>query len=214
VENFQEHPQSILLTDSIVPHLRQQRPAGDFCIGQDSGIYWRLTDPPLRGALAPDWFVVLGVPPLLDGMLRRSYVLWQERVHPYVALEFVSRTGAEERDRTPNEGKFWIYENRIRPQFYGIYEVNPGRIEMYHLAGDSFVRMEPNERGRYHLPDLDVELGIWNGEYLGANLPWMRFFTRDGALLPTGHERADIERQRADRLAARLRALGADGNGE
>jgi hypothetical protein len=41
-KNFQEHPQSILLTSSIRPVLEQLHPDGRYCIGQDSGIYWRL----------------------------------------------------------------------------------------------------------------------------------------------------------------------------
>jgi hypothetical protein len=40
-KNFQEHPQSLLLTDSIQPVLQQLHFDGQFCIGQDSGIYWR-----------------------------------------------------------------------------------------------------------------------------------------------------------------------------
>ncbi len=58
VENFLEHPQSILITDSIKPLLEQRHPDGQYCIGQDSGIYWRLTDPLEKGAEAPDWFYV------------------------------------------------------------------------------------------------------------------------------------------------------------
>src|SRR6185437_3695326 len=78
VENLQEHPQSILLTDSLYPVLQRLYPDGQFAIGQNSGIYWRHTDPPLRGCLAPDWYVVPGVPQTLEGQIRRSYVLWQE----------------------------------------------------------------------------------------------------------------------------------------
>ncbi len=37
-KNFQEHPQSILLTDSIKPILQKRHPDGQYCIGQDSGI--------------------------------------------------------------------------------------------------------------------------------------------------------------------------------
>jgi hypothetical protein len=72
VKNFQEHPQSVLLTDSIRPALELLHPDGQYAIGQDSGIYWRLTDPPERGAAAPDWFYVPHVPPLLEGKTRRS----------------------------------------------------------------------------------------------------------------------------------------------
>jgi hypothetical protein len=39
VKNFQEHPQSLILTDSLEPVLRQRYPEGDYAIGQDSGIY-------------------------------------------------------------------------------------------------------------------------------------------------------------------------------
>ncbi|WP_026087708.1 Uma2 family endonuclease, partial [Chlorogloeopsis fritschii] len=77
------------------------------------GIYWRLTDPPEKGAEAPDWFYVPNVPPLLDGQTRRSYVLWREYIAPLIVLEFVSGDGSEERDKTPWTGKFWIYEQVI-----------------------------------------------------------------------------------------------------
>jgi len=63
VKNFQEHPQSILLTDSISPVLQQLHPDGNYAIGQDCGIYWRMTEPPEKGALSPDWFYVPNVPP-------------------------------------------------------------------------------------------------------------------------------------------------------
>jgi Uma2 family endonuclease len=76
VKNFQEHPQSILLTTSIRPVLDQLHPDGQYAIGQDCGIYWRLTDPPEKGAEAPDWFYVTNVPPLLSrklSVLRRFH---------------------------------------------------------------------------------------------------------------------------------------------
>ena len=131
VKNFQEHPQSILLTTSIRPILEQVHPDGQYCIGQDSGIYWRVAgppEPPERGAEAPDWFYVPHVPPTLDGNLRRSYVMWRELMPPLIVLEFVSGDGSEERDRTPRQGKLWIYERIIRPAFYGIYEVKKAQI--------------------------------------------------------------------------------------
>ena len=37
VKNFQEHPQSILLTESIKPILQAIHPDGQYTIGQDSG---------------------------------------------------------------------------------------------------------------------------------------------------------------------------------
>jgi Uma2 family endonuclease len=224
VKNFQEHPQSLLLTDSIQPVLQQLHPDGQFCIGQDSGIYWRMADPPERGAEAPDWFYVPHVPPLLDGQLRRSYVLWQEYVAPLIVLEFVSGTGAEERDKTPITGKFWVYEQAIRVPFYGIYEVTKAQVELYHLIENSYQPMLPNERGHYPIAPMGVELGIWQGEFQNMELPWLRWWNLQGNLLLSGEERAEQEhqraeqeyqraeqeRQRADRLAEYLRSQGID----
>ncbi|MBP0016787.1 MAG: Uma2 family endonuclease [Cyanobacteria bacterium SBLK] len=236
VKNFQEHPQSILLTESIWEKLQDIHPDGQFCIGQDSGIYWRISDPPQRGAEAPDWFYVPDVPSTLEGQARRSYVMWQELVAPLIAIEFVSGSGAEERDREAYQGKFWVYEKAIRIPFYGIYEVKKASIEMYQLIAGKYQLMSPNERGHYVLEDMGVELGIWQGVYKNIDLPWLRWWDTQGNLLLTGEERADAEKQRADtekqradtekqradtekqradaekqraeRLAARLRELG------
>ena len=198
VKNFQEHPQSILLTDSIKPILQKRHPDGQYCIGQDSGIYWRLTDPPLEGAKAPDWFYVGNVPPLLNGKTRRSYVLWQEYIAPLIVLEFVSGNGEEERDKTPWQGKFWIYEQVIRPPFYGIYEVSKASVEVYELIGGKYELLTPGDRGHYAITPLGVELGIWQGEYQSMELPWLRWWDLQGNLLLTGEERAEVESQRAE----------------
>ncbi|MDY6941041.1 MAG: Uma2 family endonuclease [Cyanobacteriota bacterium] len=224
VKNFQEHPQSLLLTDSISSTLQQLHPDAQYAIGQDSGIYWRLTDPPQRGAEAPDWFYVPNVPPTLDGQMRRSYVLWQEIVAPLIVLEFVSGNGSEERDRTPYEGKFWVYERAIRVPFYGIYEVTKASVEMYHLLNGGYSLLPANERGHYPIPSMGVELGIWQGTYKNVELPWLRWWDSQGNLLLTGEERAERESQRAEResqraeeierentrLREQLKALGVD----
>ena len=208
VKNFQEHPQSILLTDSITPILETIHADGNYCIGQDSGIYWRLTDPLEKGAEAPDWFYVPNVPPTLDGQSRRSYVMWQEFVAPLIVLEFVSGNGAEERNRTPllrtdkqetKPGKFWVYENAIRPAFYGIYEVRKASVEVYSLIQNRYELVAANDRGHYPIPQLGVELGIWQGSYQNMELPWLRWWDSQGNLLLSGAERAEEERQRADR---------------
>ncbi|MBC5797813.1 Uma2 family endonuclease [Sphaerospermopsis sp. LEGE 00249] len=198
VKNFQEHPQSILLTESIWSRLQEIHPDKQFCIGQDSGIYWRITEPPQKGAEAPDWFYVPDVPPTLNGQMRRSYVLWQEFVAPLIVIEFVSGNGAEERDETPYLGKFWVYEKAIRVPFYGIYEVQKASLELYHLVEGKYYLMSPNERGRYLIQKMGVELGIWQGTYKNVELPWLRWWDLDGNLLLTGEEQAEQERQRAE----------------
>ena len=227
VKNFQEHPQSILLTDAIEPILKNLYPEGDYAIGQDCGIYWRLTDPLERGAECPDWFYVPNVQSTLNGQLRRSYVLWQEFVSPLIVLEFVSGDGSEERDKTPislseqegraKPGKFWIYENVISPPFYGIYEVSKASVEVYHLVDGKYQLLSANERGHFPIAALGVELGIWRGVYQNMELPWLRWWDSEGNLLLTGWEmtrlsevRLEQERTRSERLAEQLRSAGIE----
>jgi Uma2 family endonuclease len=231
VKNFQEHPQSILLTDSLDAVLQKLHPDGQYCIGQDCGIYWRETDPPEKGAEAPDWFYVPNVPPRLAGQIRRSYVLWREYVAPLIVLELASGDGSEERDTTPLTGKFWVYERVIRPAFYGIFGVNSGSLEVYHWVDGSYQRLASNERGHYPIAPFGVELGVWQGSYQNQPGLWLRWWDLQGDLLLIGTERAEQERQRAeqehesaeqerqraeqerqraDRLAQRLRELGID----
>jgi hypothetical protein len=142
---------------------------------------------------------------------------WQEIVSPLVVLEFVSGDGQEERDRTPFEGKFWVYEQAIRVPFYGIYEAAKSSVEVYHLVDGYYRLLLANERGHFPFEPLGVELGIWQGHYQNADLPWLRWWNGQGDLLLTGEERADQaeslleqERLRVERLAEQLRALGAD----
>ena len=241
VTNFRELPQSLVITESLLPVLDRLHPDGRFAIGQDSGIYWREADPPERGSIAPDWFYVPGVDRILDGHYRRSYVLWKELVPPRIVLEFASGDGDEERDRTPWRGKFWIYEQMIRPIYYGIFHVESGGLEVFQLAGGRFVPIAPNPRGHFPVVDLDIELGTWRGRVLGEEACWLRAWDSRGNLLLSDAERVDEERRRADEerrradeerrradeqkrradeqmwraeaLAAKLRALGIEPDG-
>ena len=170
VKNFQEYPQSLLLTDSIGPVLETLHPDGQYAIGQDCGIYWRETDPPEKGAETPDWFYVPNVPPTLEGKIRRSYVIWREFMAPLIALEFASGDGQEERDQTPlsrtqagegvRPGKFWVYERIMRIPYYGIYQINNGELEIYQLIRGFYQKMAANERGHYLIEPMGVELGL------------------------------------------------------
>jgi Uma2 family endonuclease len=230
VKNFQEHPQSILLTDSLTPVLQQLHPDGNYAIGQDSGIYWRSTDPPERGSEAPDWFYVPDVPPLLDGDYRRSYVLAREQQIPLVILEFASGDGSEERDNTPlvqgesgqvtKPGKLWVYEQVLRTPYYGIYEVQTNKLEVYQLEAVPnantwhYCKLLPNAQGRYAIPPLQVELGVWQGSYQNQTMNWMRWWNRQGELLLTGTERAAqaelaLQRSEAARHQAELAQVRA-----
>jgi Uma2 family endonuclease len=208
VKNFQEHPPSLILTDSIGQILQQRHPDGQYAIGQDCGIYWRETEPAEKGAEAPDWFYVPNVPPNLDGQIRRFYVLWRAHIAPLIALEFASGNGDEERDLTPlsrtdeggvtKPGKFWVYERVMRIPYYGIYQVNNGRLEVYRLIDGFYQLLELNQRGHFPIVPLGVELGLWQGSYQNQTMLWLRWWDEEGNLLLIGDERAELERLRGE----------------
>ncbi len=64
------------------------------------------------------------------------------------------------------------------------------------------------------LPDLQVGLGLWEGTFEGITGPWLRWCDQAGEwfLTDTEQERQakEQERQRADKLAAKLRELGVN----
>ena len=138
--------------------------------------------------------------------------MWKEYVAPLIVIEFVSGDGSEERDKTPPSqgekvGKFWVYEQAIRVPYYAIYEVIKEQVEVYHLVDNTYQKLAPNQRGHYPITPMGVELGIWQGLYQNAELPWLRWWDAEGNLLLTGDERAKIEREKRERLVDKLRNL-------
>ncbi|MEO6860595.1 MAG: Uma2 family endonuclease, partial [Microcoleus sp.] len=85
-----------------------------------------------------------------------------------------------------------------RIPYYGIYEIKTGRLEVYHLIDFAYRRIEPNERGHYPIPLLDVELGLWQGSYQNQEMLWLRWWDSQGNLLLIGSEQVEIERARVE----------------
>ena len=81
---------------------------------------------------------------------------------------------------------------------------------MYHLVDGRYELMKANERDRYPISAMGVELGIWQGQYGNMEAPWLRWWDAQGNLLLSSDEQLEQERQRAERLAERLRQLGVN----
>jgi Uma2 family endonuclease len=201
----QEHPQSDLLTQALTPRLEEIHPDKQYCVACDVGIYYRVTKPPLLGCKAPDWFYVPGVPPMLDGEYRRSYVMYYEVIRPLLLIEYVSGDGSEERDTTPNSGKFWVYEQAIAAPYYVIYEPRKSTIEVHRLVDGRYQLLPPNAAGLFPIAPLRIELGIWQGTFWNLTLGWLRAWDSDtGELMPTADERTAAANERATAAEAGL----------
>jgi hypothetical protein len=75
------------------------------------------------------------------------------------------------------------------------------------------------------IPELELELGLWPGEYRGINRLWLHWYNAEGHWILTeaeyerqraadAEQRAADAEQRAARLTERLRAMGINPDAE
>ncbi len=179
-----------------------------YLVTANVGLFFAKGEPPL----VPDVMLCLDVSPSadLEKKENRSYFTWLRGRVPTVAIELVSdRRGGED------SNKLLDYA-RIGVPYYVIFDpqehLKAGVLRAFALREGRYEAVEAS-----WLPGACLRLKLWEGNYEGQPGNWLRWCGREGALIPTGHERAEQERERAeraqeraDRLAEQLRALGVD----
>jgi Uma2 family endonuclease len=176
----------------------------DWFFGVDMGIYYAPSTP----AIVPDGFLSLGVERFIHENGRLSYVLWDENdIIPILALEVVSQSYGGEYDQKKREYA------KIGILYYVIYIPNRRYrrdrqpLEVYRLVEGEYV-LQSEER--VWLPEIGLAIGRERGTYRGRTREWLYWYDQHGNRLPTPEEKAEQERQRAERLAEKLRELGVD----
>ena len=200
----------------------------DWFFGIDMGIYHH----PDLPAIVPDGFLSLGVERFYDQNLRLSYVLWEEKRVPILALEVVSQTYRGEYSTKKAEYA------RLGILYYVVY--NPfrcpkPRLEVYKLVNNVYELQDGNP---VWLPEIGLGIGMEQGTYLGIgrewlywyNQQWQRFLTpeEDKKLAQQQTQQAEQKAQQAEQkaqqaeqkaqqahqetqlLRERLRSLGID----
>lgn len=194
-------------------------------VGSDLNLYYDVRHPLWHKR--PDWFAVLGVPRLYENEdLRLSYVVWQEGVSPFIAIELISPGTENEdlgktiRDANQPPTKWNVYEQILRIPYYVTFNRYTDELQAFALNGSRYQSWRLKNQCLW-LEEIQLGLGLWRGNYAGIDRQWLRWRDAEGNWIPTPEEaqkqradtekqRADTERQRADRLAARLRELGID----
>ncbi|MGG6266758.1 Uma2 family endonuclease [Leptolyngbya sp. AN03gr2] len=159
---------------------------------------------------APDWSFVpqITVP---RSEVERSYTPNLQGSIPVIVMEFLSHTGSEPYSIKPSypPGKWYFYEQILQVPNYVIFEPESGEMEVYRLDEKGFYRPQlTDENGRYWIPEMQLFLGVWQGERDNRSGYWLRWWDESEQLLAWGTVAA--ERQRSQRLAEKLRELGVD----
>ncbi|MBW4473889.1 MAG: Uma2 family endonuclease [Stenomitos rutilans HA7619-LM2] len=102
-------------------------------------------------------------------------------------------------------GKFEVYETRLRVPHYFVYNRFTQRLRYFKLEGGQYGEQTlSSEPPLVWLTDLEIGLGIWQGEFEGVTAAWLRWCDQDGhwLLTDTEQERQAKEQERLTREQA------------
>ena len=205
VDNLFSAKQQRLLVE---PLYTSWQPDRLFVADANVGVFGTPHDPPV----VPDMFLSLDVEIAENWYAKehRTYFIWEFGKAPDVVIEIVSNKKGGELSR-----KLRTY-TRLRIWYYVVYDpqllLQDRPLQIYELRLDRYVPITESS-----LAPLGLQLTLWQGVYETREGEWLRWCDAQGNLLPTGAERAaqeqhraNREQQRAERLAAQLRALGIE----
>ncbi len=159
----------------------------------------------------PDWFGAVGVDRLYRKQeLRKSYVIWQEEVSPFVVVELVS-PGTENEDlgqtvrglgQPPT--KWQVYEQILRVPYYIVFDGATNNLRAFVLTGDRYEELILAEP-RVWMPEIELGLGIWQGAFEGLERSWLRWYDANGSWVPTPTEQQRQQKELAQQQTKQQR---------
>lgn len=167
----------------------------DVYVSGNVTIYYSPNQRKSRDFKGPDFFVVLDS----DPQPRRSWVVWDEDgKYPNVIVELLSESTA-----SIDRGlKKQLYQDIFRTPEYFWFDPESLEFKGFALLRGHYEAIAPNSQGRLWSEELGLFLGVYEDR--------LRFFTPEGTLVFSPEETAQVEQQRANRLAEKLRNLGID----
>lgn len=136
----------------------------------------------------PDVMLVKGVPT----HKRDVWKVWEEGDrYPNLILELLSPSTAD----VDYGEKKRLYQDVFKTSDYFLYTPDSEFVDGFRLLDNTYQPVQRTPRGRLWSRELELELGIWYGEYDGQKAHWLRLFYPNGRLVPTNAERAEQERR-------------------
>ncbi|GAP96130.1 Uma2 family endonuclease [Leptolyngbya sp. NIES-2104] len=234
VDNIQSEKQQRLLVEPLYSSKPLPSP---FLAAANVGLFYKLKGEPV----VPDVMLSLGVQCADDFSKKqnRSYFVWEFGKLPEVCIEIVSNQEGDELTlsrKSRQKGKTTIKKDlyaQIHIPYYVVFdplkqiqgkdEMNEALLRVWSIAPDGYIELTPAEGIRevgqpIWLNAAGLGLTLWEGQFEeDVTRTWLRWCDRNGNVIPTGAERANMAEERADeaeqkaqRLAERLRAMGID----
>ncbi|NET60757.1 MAG: Uma2 family endonuclease [Symploca sp. SIO2E6] len=161
----------------------------DFYVSGNLTIYYSPQQHKSEDFRGPDFFVVLNT----ENKPRKSWVVWEENgKYPNVIIELLSDSTAQ----TDRRLKKQIYQDIFRTPEYFWFDPQSQEFRGFELLRGNYQELQPNEQGWLWSEQLELYLGIHEFK--------LRFFTREGELIPTPEEAATAQQQRAEEAEALL----------
>ncbi len=140
----------------------------------------------------PDAFLVKGV----GTHKREVWKVWEEDDrYPDLILELLSpSTAADDYGK-----KKTLYQDVFKTSEYFLYTPDTETVDGFRRLDNAYQRIPRSAERRLWSRELEVEIGVWHGEYDGQTADWLRLFYPypDGRLVPTKDERTEQAEQRA-----------------
>lgn len=154
---------------------------------------------PENNPLVPDMLLSLDVETPYDweAKVHRSYFIWHFGKPPDVVVEIVSNKEGHELDT-----KLKRYA-QMDVTYYVVYD--PQQLlsnDVLRVYERGFAGRRYRRRQDYQLPEVGLNLTLWEGTYEDGTGVWLRWCDASGNLIPTGAE----GREQAEAENARLRA--------
>ena len=161
---------------------------------------------------APDWAYIPAIRALREEV-KRSYTPQLQGDIPVIVMEFLSDTEGGEYSIKPTypPGKWFFYERILQVPNYVIFTPDTGELEVYQLDDSGRYQLrDPDANNLYWIAQMNLFLGQWQGTRENRTGYWLRWWNENGELLLWGSERSRHLEEKAERLAAQLRAAGIE----
>ena len=195
-----------LLLATIACHFNGRN---NYYAGGNSFIYYSQDQARHREFKGPDFYLIKGVS---HEPIRPYWAVWNEGGrYPDVIIELLSPTTRKADFTTKKD----VYEKTFRTGNYFCFDPKTKELFGWKRQFAGYADLKPIPNGRLWCDELNLWLGVWEGEFYGFHQSWLRFFTPEGQVVPVPAEIADaaehqIHLARYEAEAANRRAEAAE----